>query len=113
MAGNQANSTVRGWIKKRGTLQTDRKAHILGRDVPSGKSKKGGKERRSLMSNVTCCSLCPHYNKISHADQKYPSCTGTMTLLIELNKDKNPSSLREGGAGMKIMEYDSQTPPSQ
>ena len=65
-----------------------------------------------LHLNVTCCSLCFHYNKISLADKKYPPCTDAMTLQIKLNKDKNPSSPWEGGAGMKIRKYDPQTPPS-
>ena len=51
--------------------------------------------------------------KISYADKKYPSYTDAITLLEKLNKDKNPSSLQEGEAGMKIKEYDSQSPPSQ
>ena len=33
-------------------------------------------------------------------------------LWSKLNKGKNPSSPQEDGAGMKIGEYDPQTPPS-
>ena len=43
---------------------------------------------------VTFCSLCSHYNKISLADKKFPSCTNTMTLLI---KTKGQKSLLPSG----------------
>ena len=66
--------------------------------------------------NVTCCSLCPHYNKIIiklSMQVECPSCTKPWHFLSKLNKDTNPSPLWEGGTGMKIKEYDPQTPPSQ
>lgn len=57
-----------------------------------------------LHLKVMCCSLYSHYNKISLADKKYPSCICIMTLLIK-TKDKKPSFPRKGGAGMKIRNY--------
>ena len=56
--------------------------------------RKVGKDRNLLHLHITCCSLCFYYNKISLADEKYPSCTTTMTLLIKAIKDKIPSALR-------------------
>ena len=66
--------------------------------------------------DVTCCTR-PHCNKIiikiSYADKRYPSYTDTITLPIKLKEDKNTSSDWEGEVGMKIMECDPQTLPSQ
>ena len=45
-------------------------------------AKKGGEKRNLLQPKVTLCSLYSHYNKISLAHKKYPSCTDSMTLLI-------------------------------
>ena len=55
--------------------------------------------------NVTFCSLCSYHSKISHAG-KFPSYSCAMNCQSRLHKDKNPSSPLEGGAGMKIREYD-------
>ena len=45
--------------------------------------KKVGKGRNLLSSNVICCSLYSHHNKISLVDKKTPSCTNAMTLPIK------------------------------
>ena len=39
-------------------------------------------ESGEMHTNVTFCSLCSHYNRISLTDKKYASCTNTMTLLF-------------------------------
>ena len=41
-------------------------------------------EGRNLQGlNVTCCSLCSHYNKISLADERFPSCSEAVALPIK------------------------------
>lgn len=56
------------------------------------------KDRNLLLPNGTSCSLCSPYNKISLADKQHTPCSEAMTLLIKLNKDKNPFwSCRETG----------------
>ena len=80
-------------------------------------TKKGGKGHESPASKCNLSSLCPHYNKIitkllMHIRSIHHALT-PWHFQSKLNKDKNPSSLREGGAGMKIREYNLQAPPSQ
>lgn len=67
------------------------------------------KRENLLVLNLTYCSLCPHCNKISLADKKYPSCTCHDTFDQSIFKNETPSSLQEGEAGRKIKEYG---PPS-
>ena len=94
-----------GQTKKSRNLQTDRKPHIgVISDLEAAKERWG--KVASPASNVTCCSLRHHYNKISLSDKKYLSGMDTRTLPIKDNKHKNPSSPQEGGPGMKIREYD-------
>ena len=56
--------------------------------------RKLGKDRNLLHLHITCCSLCFYYNNISLADEKFPSCTVAITILIKAIKDKIPSALR-------------------
>ena len=60
---HRTNSGVHGQRKSR-NLQNDRKPHILGWQMPWNQTKKGGKDGNLQRLNVTCCSLCPLYNKI-------------------------------------------------
>ena len=57
--------------------------HFGGNKRHGDRQRKVGKGRNLRHPNVTCCSLCPHYNKISFVDKKYPSCTDAMTLPIK------------------------------
>jgi len=45
--------------------------------VPVSEQKSG-----EMHTNVTFCSLCPHYNRISLTNKKYASCTNAVTLLF-------------------------------
>ena len=100
------------WAKKSRNLQIYRKLHSLGDTCPGGRQRKVGKAGNLLHRNVTCCSLCSHYKNISLEDKTYASWTYAVSLWTKLNKDKNPSLPWEAGAGMKIKEYNPQTPPS-
>ena len=82
-AGGGAGGGVLGQTKKSRNLQTDRKPHTLGDKCPRGRQRKVGKGGNLQHLNVTFCSLCPHYNKISLADKKFPSCTQAMTLPVK------------------------------
>ena len=77
-----------------------RKLHISG-EISVQKAKKGGKGTNLSHLTVTFCSACPHYNKVSFANEKFPSCTEAMTSRSRLSKDKNPSFPWVGGAGEK------------
>ena len=56
--------------------------HTFGDKCPGGRTKKCGKMQEYLVClNVTFCSLCFHYNKISLA-HKCPSYTDAVTFLI-------------------------------
>lgn len=85
---------------------------------------KKGRERQNLQCpNVTFCSLCSHYNKISLAEEVSIMywCCGTsdqdwiktkippLLRKVELEKKKR----RKGGVGVKIRKYHSKPLPSQ
>ena len=71
------------------------------------------KRENLLVLKLTYCSLCPHCNKISLADKKYPSCTCHDTFDQSIFKNETPSSLQEGEAGRKIKEYGPPSPPKK
>ena len=83
VAGNHAS------CKQWGSMGRQRKAgssrltgnHTFWVMCPGSRQRKMRQFRNLLCPNVTCCSLCSHYNKISLTD-KYPSCTDTVALLI-------------------------------
>ena len=90
--GHGPASRTPGFMQEAGSMDGQRKAGTsrLIRDyIFWGDKCSGGRQRKvekgtNLQGpNVTPCSLCPHYNKISYADKKYPSCTDAMTLLIK------------------------------
>ena len=83
---HHVNSRVHEQTKKKRHLQTDQNQTLWGDKCPKGRQKKVGKVITLQSPNVTCCSLCPHYNKISLADKKFTSCTEIMTLLIKAKK---------------------------
>ena len=72
-----------GGHRKAGTPRLSENDTFWGEKCPGGRQRKVGQGRSLLHPNVTCCSLCSHYNKISLADKKYPSCTNAMTLPIK------------------------------
>ena len=107
VAGNHASCkqwVVHGQAKKSMNPQTDSKPHIWGDKCPGGRLGKVGKSGNLQPPNVTFCSLCFHYNKISLECKKCPSYTMPWHIQSRLNKEKNSSSLQEGGAGIKITE---------
>lgn len=55
-----------------------RKPTFWGDKCAGGKGRWENGNLRPL--NVTFCSLSPHYNETSLADEKFPSCTGAGTL---------------------------------
>ena len=84
MAGNHISSEHRGSLGKQRKAGTSRLTgnHIFWGDV-SWRQRKVRKGGNLQCPNVTFCSICPHYNKISLADKKFPSCTNAMTLRIK------------------------------
>ena len=56
-------------------------AHFLSDKYPGSRQRKAGKVRNLLCPNVTCCSWCSHYNKISLTGKRHSSCTRVVTLL--------------------------------
>ena len=72
------------------------------------RQRKMGKYGNLLSPNLTCYSFYPDYNK------NYHHALTPWYFWSKLNRDKNPSSPQEDGAGMKIREYeyDTQTPAS-
>ena len=95
--GNHAACKQQGSLsrqRKSGTLRQTGNHTFWKISVLETDKRKVGKDRNLLHLHITCCSLCFYYNKISLADEKYPSCTTTMTLLIKAIKDKIPSALR-------------------
>ena len=69
--------------EKQESNQTNRKLHVGGGKCPGGRQRKVGKGKNRQCLNVTFCSLCPHYSKISLANKIFPSCTNAMTFLIK------------------------------
>ena len=55
--------------------------HTFWGDMVLEQTNKGGESLESPHLDVTCCSLCSHYNKINLAG-KFPSGTEAMSLLI-------------------------------
>lgn len=62
-------------------METDTKQHLMGNKCLEADKNMGKDE--CFKFNVICCSLCSHYNKISLAGKKFPSCTDAVTLLIK------------------------------
>ena len=85
VAGNCTSCKQRGSMgkqRKAGTPRLTGNHTFWGNKRPGDRQRKVRKGGNLLPLNVTCCSLCSHYNKISIADKKYPSRTDAMTLLI-------------------------------
>ena len=87
MAGNQASCKWQRFMdrqRKAENLQTqpDRKPYTLGDECPGSRQRKVEKGENLLHSNITFCSLCCHYNKISLTDEKYTSFSEAITPLI-------------------------------
>ena len=86
VAGNHTSCEQQGLLDRQGKAGTSEWIgnHTSWSDKgPGGRQKKVGKGRNLLYLNITFSSLCHHYNKISLADKKYPSCICIMTLLIK------------------------------
>ena len=71
-----------GRKRKAGASRLTGNHKFVGDNCLGGRQRKVGKGMNLLQLNVTCCLLCPHHNKISLADKKYPLCTDAMSLLI-------------------------------
>ena len=91
--------------KKSRNPQTGRKPHILGCKASIEKKKEGkGHESSESECNLVLItpSLQQNCNKISYARRGTHHAPMPWHRWSKLNKDKNPSSLWEGGVGIKI-----------
>ena len=116
VAGNHASCKQpgpRADREKQGPPDWQETTHFRVISALEGDKERWKKGRNLQCLNVTCCSLCPHYNKISLADKNYHHAPRPWHFGSRLSKDKNPSSLQESGAGMEIRERNPQTLPSQ
>ena len=78
MAGNHTSCKQQGSMGRPNKAGTSRQKSLTKNHIFWGDKCPGGRQRKLRGRNlqhlsVTCCSLCPHYNKISLADKKIPS----------------------------------------
>ena len=84
VAGNQASCKQRGpWANRPRASRLTGNHIFRGAKCSGSRQRKVGKGVNLQLPNVSCCSLYPHYNKISLSDERHPSCTNAMTLLIK------------------------------
>ena len=115
VAGNHTPWEQRGSLGRQRKAGTSRLTgnHTFGGDkCPRDRLRKAGKGGNLQRPNVTFCSSFSHYNKISLAAKSTHHAPMPWYYQSKLNKDKYPSSSREGGAGMKIREFDPHTSSS-
>ena len=77
----------------------------LGWQVSWRQTKKGGKRKESLVFKCNFCSLCSHHNKTNLQIRISYHASAPWHFPSRLNKDKNSSYPRGGGAGRKIKEH--------
>lgn len=89
--------------KQSRNLQPHSKLQVLGDKGLGSRQRKVGKGGNPLLKHVNFCSLCSHYNtKLAIQVRNTHHASTPRHLESKLNKDKNPFSPQETGAGNTI-----------